>query len=156
MRLPPLAAIDETTMDETVSVELSGMSRMGSATTTTTAMDRIAVNDSMNTRMTHHTFGTYDSNALLYEKRRHKVHLFAFDALWECPWKCWCSLSILYIITFAHSLCSHSFSVFTLTLFLFRCTLSDPLCVRTLYHRRLYGQYRFRRFPGGLAIDRGH
>ena len=41
----------------------------------------------LGTRVTHLTFQTYDSNRLLYDKLRLKIETFAFDALWELPWK---------------------------------------------------------------------
>ena len=39
--------------------------------------------DTINTRVTHDTFHTFDSNRLLYEKMNLKITTFAFDALWE-------------------------------------------------------------------------
>lgn len=77
---------------EMPSVELSGVgiqSTMKSeATSTMISSVPLAEIAEQNTRVIHETFGTFDSNALLFEKMRHKMHTFAFDALWECPWKC--------------------------------------------------------------------
>merc|ERR1711933_442133 len=45
------------------------------------------LNDTMDTRFTHETFQTYDSNQLLFDKLKLKIETFAVDALWELPWK---------------------------------------------------------------------
>merc|ERR1712129_59808 len=45
------------------------------------------MNSSNDTRVLHDSFQTFDENRLLYEKLGLRVTTFAWDALWELPWK---------------------------------------------------------------------
>jgi len=103
---PNLDRIDETQEEDDdhgadhveMSSQLSGtIGTKATAMTNMTNMTNIkgmdSINENMNmhntldTRVTHDTFQTYDSNQLLYDKLKLKIETFAFDALWELPWK---------------------------------------------------------------------
>eukprot|EP01084_Bolivina_argentea_P297164 511895_1 len=83
-------------IDEMPYVELSGTGGIQSLNTTTHTPDNtimksgitnVNMHNTLTTRVTHDTFQTYDSNALLYDKLKLKIETFAIDALWELPWK---------------------------------------------------------------------
>ena len=97
VNMQSLIAIDEQQEEDMTYVELSGMpsvglsamasvdpmgSRMQSAVSTVSGQSEQA-----ETRVIHGTFTTFDDNHLLYEKLGLSINTFAWDALWELPWK---------------------------------------------------------------------
>jgi len=80
---PNLLAIDETQEEDTINTSIE-MRSLNDASKTMKAMD---MHETVDSRVTHETFATYDSNHLLYDKLKLTIETFAFDALWELPWK---------------------------------------------------------------------
>ena len=81
-----LAIPEEQSMD-TGDIELSGIGTLNSSVNEIKELKDLNMNATMDTRVTHDTFETYDSNQLLFDKLKLKVESFAVDALWELPWK---------------------------------------------------------------------
>merc|ERR1711971_973241 len=82
---PNLADIDETHgMDY---VELSAMPSIGASAMTSVDPNSSRMTSLGYTRVIHDSFQTFDENRLLYEKLGLRVTTFAWDALWELPWK---------------------------------------------------------------------